>query len=82
MTNDHWLGIAFYTKPAVYTLDNSTKQFNLMQTFDEYYVNTMQISADHQYLVMGNENGVLIVYKLVDGKYEQSQKISVEGGAI
>ena len=35
----------------------------------------MQMSADHQYLAVGNENYVMI-YTLVNGKYQRTQQIA------
>ena len=72
MTNDHWLAVAFRNYPVIYVLNNSTQKFERMQELEEFGVYAIQISADHQYLVLGNENGYAVVYYLVDGKYQKS----------
>ena len=48
MTDDNWLGVGYSSCPAVYVLNSSTQQFELMQEFPQQTdVLSIQMSADH-----------------------------------
>jgi WD40 repeat protein len=75
MTEDHWLATAAEFDSSVYMLNNSTQQFTLVQSFPQKKVHSVQISADHSYLVLGDNECYVYIYKLEDGKYEKQQEI-------
>lgn len=81
MTEDHWLGVAYDSNPAIYVLDNSTRTFTLMYTFDGHFgVDSIQISADHKYVALGKDSGYVIIYQLIDGTYQRMQDLPPDGG--
>lgn len=82
MTDDHWLAVAFNNDPAIYVLNNSTQKFERMQELEEFGIYAIQISADHQYLVLGNQKGYAVVYYLVDGKYQRSHQVGGPGDFV
>jgi tricorn protease-like protein len=59
----------------VYALDNSTSLFKPIQYFHDLdAVYSIHMSADHKYLVIGGNSGI-IVYTLASGTYRMTQRI-------
>ena len=79
MTDNHWLGVGYEDRPTVYVLNNSTKQFDPLQTLsNEYGVLAIHLSSNHEYLVIGKRSGYTVIYKLIDGQYQEVQRLRGE----
>lgn len=83
MTDDYWLAIGSTRYLGLYHLNQSSSQFELVQLLKDEgeYSYGVQMTNDHQHLLVGKENCSVLVFNWNDGKFVLGQTVFYPGSS-